>query len=382
VRVLFTSTAGDGHVLPILPLAQAFAVRGDDVLVAAAASHSERIERLGLRFVQTGPTMGELAAALQEHRAGLARPAAMHDRPAAFTGRFALIEAPRRMEDLRRVVATARPDVLIHESADLSAPIAGLAAEIPTINHAFGLPIPEPALRRAGEAMAAFWRAAGLEPDALAGAYRGSYVGICPPSFRAELPSSPSRVYALRPAEARSALGRLERDRPLVYATLGTTFNAAETFRTLLDAFDAIDCDVLMTIGRDREPADLEPIPANVRIERYVPQAEILPRATAALSHGGSGSTWAALAHGLPLVLVPEGADQFDNARACAAAGASVTLMPPEQSVESIHDAVVAVLEQDLFRDNARRIADEIAAMPSADDVAARLEAWARTSVD
>jgi len=375
VRVLFTSTAGDGHVLPILPLAQAFAVRGDDVLVAAAASHSERIERLGLRFVQTGPTMGELAAALQEHRAGLARPAAMHDRPAAFTGRFALIEAPRRMEDLRRVVATARPDVLIHESADLAAPIAGLAAEIPTINHAFGLPIPEPALRRAGEAMAAFWRAAGLEPDELAGAYRGSYVGICPPSFRAELPSSPSRVYALRPAEARSALGRLERDRPLVYATLGTTFNAAETFRTLLDAFDAIDCDVLMTIGRDREPADLEPIPANVRIERYVPQAEILPNCDAVVAHAGSGSVLAALAHGLPLVLVPQGADQFANADACMAAGVAEAIDPSELTVGRLRETLQRVIGDAAYGAAARSVAAEIAAMPSAASVADEIAA-------
>lgn len=375
MRVLFTSTAGDGHVLPLLPLAQAFAVRGDDVLVAAAASHSERIERLGLRFAQAGPTMGEMATELQEHRAGLARPSAMHDRPAAFTGRFALIEAPRRLDDLRRVVATARPDVLIHESADLAAPIAGVAARIPTINHAFGLPIPEPALRRAAEVMAPFWRAAGLEPDELAGAYRGSYVGICPPSFRAVLPNRPSRLYALRPAEAPAPRVRPERDRPLVYATLGTTFNAAETFRTLLDAFEAIDCDVLMTIGRDREPADLQPIPANVRVERYVPQAEILPNCDAVVAHAGSGSVLAALAHGLPLVLVPQGADQFANADACTAAGVAEAIDPSELTVERLREMLQRVIGDAAYGAAARAVAKEIAAMPSAASVADEIAA-------
>lgn len=354
----------------MLPLAQAFAARGDDVVVAAAASHSERIERLGLRFEPTGPTMREMAPELEKHRAGFARPAAMHDRRAAFTGRFAEIEAPRRIEGLHRVVATARPDVLIHESADLAAPIAGAAARIPTINHAFGLPIPEPALHRAGEAMAPFWRAAGLEPDELAGAYRGSYVGICPPSFRAELPRTPSRVYALRPAEALSPPGPPRHDRPLVYATLGTTFNATQTFRTLLDAFAAIDCDVVMTIGRDGEPADLEPIPVNVQVERYIPQAEILPNCDAVVAHAGSGSVLAALAHGLPLVLVPQGADQFANADACTAAGVAEAIDPSELTVERLREALERVIGGAAYAAAARSVAAEIAAMPSAASVA------------
>src|SRR5262249_37641535 len=151
-------------------------------------NHRERIESLDLRFEPAGPTLEELKPQLDAHRAETADLPPFERRPAAFTGRFAVIEAPKRIDDLRRIVEAYRPDLVIHESADLSAPIAAAAAGVPTVNPPFGLPIPEPALRRAAEAMATFWRDAGLQPDELAGAYRGAYVGICPPSFLAELP--------------------------------------------------------------------------------------------------------------------------------------------------------------------------------------------------
>jgi UDP:flavonoid glycosyltransferase YjiC (YdhE family) len=375
MRVLFTSTAGDGHLLPLMPLARAFALRGDDVAIAAAANHRERIERAGLRFELTGPTIEELKPELDAHRERIAHLPPASRRPAAFSGRFAEIEAPRRVQPLRDLVESYQPDVVIHEPADLAAPLAATAAGVQTTHHAFGRPIPEDALRRAAEVMAPFWRGAGLEPDELAGAYLGSYVEICPPSFRAELPGAPSRTHDVRPAEA-SPKDDAGRDRPLVYATLGTSFNELRTFRVLLEAFEVVDCDVIMTIGRNREPRDLEPIPTNVRVESYIPQDEILPRCGAVLAHAGSGSTLAALAHGLPLVLVPQGADQFENADACEALGLAEKILPADFTADRLREALDRVLGGPAYADAARSVAAEIADMPSpaaaAEEIAAQ----------
>lgn len=374
MRVLFTSTGGDGHVLPLLSLARAFAARGDDVAVAAPANHRERIEGLGLRFEQTGPTIEEMRPQLDEHRARMTPLPPSARRPAAFAGRFAEIEAPRRMRALQELVEAQRPDVVIHEPADLAAPIAAAAAGVATIHHAFGRPIPAPALRRAGEVMAPHWRAAGLKPDELAGAFRGGYVEICPPSFREQLGGEPSTTYVLRPAEATTTDER-RHDLPLVYATLGTSFNEPRTFRLLLDAFGDVDCDVIMTIGRNRDPRDLEPIPANVTVERYIPQAEILSRCDAVVAHAGSGSVLAALAHGLPLVLLPQGADQFENADACETIGVAEKIVPADLTVERLRAALERVLGDPAFFSAAQTLAVEIAAMPTAEAVAEEIAA-------
>jgi MGT family glycosyltransferase len=120
-----------------------------------------------------------------------------------------------------------------------------------------------------------------------------------------------------------------------------------------------------MTIGRNREPRNLAPIPSNVRVESYIPQDQILPSCDAVLAHAGSGSTLAALAYGRPLVVVPQGADQFDNADACEALGLAEKILPAELTVDRVRVALERVLGDATYADAARAVAAEIAEMPS-----------------
>ena len=143
--------------------------------------------------------------------------------------------------------------------------------------------------------------------------------------------------------------------------------------RLLLEALADVDCNVLMTIGRGGDPASLAPWPVNATVERFVPQADVLPHCRVVVSHGGSGTTYGALAHGLPLLMLPHGADQFENAAAARAAGVAETLMPPEIETAAIRVAVEALLDDAGHAARAREIAAEIAAMPDSDAVVAAL---------
>lgn len=208
-----------------------------------------------------------------------------------------------------------------------------------------------------------------MEPDPLLGAYRGAYVDICPRSLQSETAPASARIQPLRVADGR-------RDEqpgtPVVYATLGTMtrFGRVDRFRDLLEAFAPLACEVVLTVGARLEPAELAPIPANARVLGYVPQAEILPRARVVVTHGGSGSTFGALAHGCPMLLLPQGADQFENAAACAAAGAGIALLPGEQSPGNLRAALAELLAEPRYAESAHEIAREIAAMPTPDRVA------------
>ena len=374
MRLLFTSTAGDGHLLPLLPLAEAFAARGHDVAVAAPENHRERIGRLGLRFERVGPTLDELKPLLDVHRATMERLPVGERRPAGFTGRFAEIEGPRRVESLMALVEAWQPALVVHEPADLAAPIAAAAAGVATVNHSFGRPIPDDALRQAAAAIAPLWHAAGVEPDPFAGAYRGSYVDICPSSLRADVPPAPAPTFPIRPAEAANG-ERAHGGRPRVYSTLGTIFNDLATFRLLLEAFDGAACDVVMTIGRNLWPHELDPVPSNVTVAQYIPQAEILGSCEAVVAHAGSGSVLAALAHGRPLVLLPRGADQFENGAVCSDIGVAVTIMPADLTAARVRTALEQVLADASYAEAARSVAAEIAAMPTAASVADELAA-------
>jgi UDP:flavonoid glycosyltransferase YjiC (YdhE family) len=136
--------------------------------------------------------------------------------------------------------------------------------------------------------------------------------------------------------------------------------------------------EVVCTIPSDADRAALGAPPPNARVEGFVPQAELLPRCAAVVHHGGAGTTFGSLAHGLPQVIVPQGADNFRNAALVAAAGASRTVLPGEVSEAAIRDAVRAVLDdRGGYRTAAQRVAAEIAAMPSPHELATALRAWA-----
>ena len=70
--------------------------------------------------------------------------------------------------------------------------------------------------------------------------------------------------------------------------------------------------------GPPFDASTLGPVPANVHVEPWVDQARVLEQAELVVCHGGSGTTLAALAAGVPLVMVPLFADQFENARRVA----------------------------------------------------------------
>jgi UDP:flavonoid glycosyltransferase YjiC (YdhE family) len=97
---------------------------------------------------------------------------------------------------------------------------------------------------------------------------------------------------------------------------------------TLLAELTGEDIEVVVTVGELNDPAALGVQPANVHVERWFQLAALLPHCDAVVCHAGSGTTLAALAAGLPLVLVPQGADQFTNADACQRAGVARVLLP------------------------------------------------------
>ena len=133
-------------------------------------------------------------------------------------------------------------------------------------------------------------------------------------------------------------------------------------------------------------------VAGNIRVGGYLPQARILERASVVVSHGGYGTVSAALAAGLPLFLLPMGADQPYNAERCITAGAALGVIqpelpgppqagpppftPPDPGV--IRDGTLRLLHEPAFREAAGAIAAEIAAMPTADYAAELLEAAVR----
>jgi UDP:flavonoid glycosyltransferase YjiC (YdhE family) len=82
------------------------------------------------------------------------------------------------------------------------------------------------------------------------------------------------------------------------------------------------------------------------------------------VTHGGHNTVLAAIAHGLPLVVIPIAADQPENAQRCAELGLGRVVGPDERTPDAIRQAAREVLRDPRYRENAARLRREMEAQP------------------
>ncbi|MEO6627103.1 MAG: glycosyltransferase, partial [Aquihabitans sp.] len=180
------------------------------------------------------------------------------------------------------------------------------------------------------------------------------------------------------PAELPPWLASFGPARPAVYVTFGTEAAAASApWPALLEAIGDRDIDALVTTGDKIDIATLGRLPGNVRVEQFVPQSPVLERVAAVISHGGAGTMLGAASAGVPQVVVPLFADQWDNADAIAGAGAAIVCEPDERTAGPLGSALDRVLSDDAFRTASASLAHEMSVMPTAADHVPTLEALA-----
>ena len=374
MRMLFVCRPGYGHILPLLPIASAARSAGHELLFATGPDVTEVAAAQGFEAVSVGLDSGaEIRDALAAEK-----PARGDIRKFVFTRFFAGRELEPRLRDLEAKCLPRRPDVILHDIADLAAPVAAAVAKVPLVSVGFG-PLLDPTVAdAAGMAGEASWRSRGLKLPKWAGMYRDLYVDPCPPMLQvpaiAELPAvqqlGPGQLEWTTPPDW---IGEVKA--PLVYVTFGTVFNRDHTvFRRVLEALARLPVEVVVTVGKNNDPAAFGPQPKTTRIFQFVPQNTLLPHCRAVVAHGGAGTFLGALAHGIPLLFMPQSADQFYNASRAVAAGAALSLTPEHASVEAIAGAVARILGDPAIAAAAQGAAKQLAAMPGPAEVVTRIE--------
>jgi UDP:flavonoid glycosyltransferase YjiC (YdhE family) len=381
MRILCSTTPMDGVFGPFIPLGHALAARGHEVIVATGSNLEAAVESHGFEYAPAGLAAWDGVRAAAEDPRVKAAPAG--DRIAFPAAMFGSVHPGAKLGPMRELAASRSIDLVIHPPVDLAGPL--LAAELgrPSVCYGFGQPFDPQVVAAMADRIKPAWEAAAIDPDPYGGIYRGRYLDPRPPSLRSreEVPAARGTL-AIRPEIPGDPAATLPLwsanlgERPAVYVSLGTAplFNQPEKFAPLLAGLADLDVDVIVTVSTLNDPAALGESRHNVHVERWLPLAPLLPRCDAVICHAGTGTTLAALTAGLPLVLVPQGADQFENARACERAGAAQVLLPDQVSPPSIRQAIGAVLESESpERTAARQLAAEIAAMPPATHVAEAL---------
>ncbi|HVN84635.1 MAG TPA: glycosyltransferase [Candidatus Binatia bacterium] len=378
MRILFTFAGGSGHLEPLIPIARAAEAAGHTVAFAGRPWMVPTVLALGFAAFPAGSDAG-----LTPRRLPLAPIDLERDIRAVGEG-FGRRIARERAADLLRLCRDWAPDLFVCEEIDFGALIVAERFATPhatvIVIGAGGFVRPEVVAGPLAEIRAEH----DLEPDpALTMPSRDLVLSPFPPSYRDAAFPLPATTHFVRlpSRDDPPAAWIMRRDRaPLVYFTLGTIYNveSGDLFQRVLAGLRDLPISVVVTVGRDIDPAELGPQPANVHVERFIPQATLLSHCQLVVSHGGSGSVLGALMYGLPMVLIPLGADQPLNAARCESLGVALTLDAVRITSPAVGEAVSRVLADPAYRGAAQRLRDEIAALPGPDHALALLEQLAR----
>ncbi|MCD1261638.1 glycosyl transferase family 1 [Paenibacillus athensensis] len=391
-RVLFINVGSEGHINPTVGVVQELVARGDEVVYVCVEAFRERMERAGAslrtldgqRFIQAFIAGGRRY--VLERVNGL-----LHT---------ADIVIPSVLEQL----AGERFDYLIHDSMFGCGRLLAQMLKLPAICSCTSFAQTRDSFERemasffdsvpaevAGPIQEQFERLAAGIQERYQVQVGSPYEVFCNPApltlvyttraFQPEGESFDASYRFVGPSIApRFAAERLELDavkgKSLLYISLGTVFNQAVDFYKLcFEALGDTEHTVVMAVGSRTPVSDLGVIPANFIVRPYVPQTELLPHVRLFVTHGGMNSVHEALYAGVPLVVVPQSADQPVIARQVARLGAGVALDMSDLSVTRLREAVDRVAGSAAFRDAAaaigasfreaggyRQAADELAA--------------------
>lgn len=146
---------------------------------------------------------------------------------------------------------------------------------------------------------------------------------------------------------------QISRPRVLIACSTGAQ-NQTGLIQRIVRAIGSVDVEAVVTAGPNVRVEDL-PETGNVRVVSAAPHDSLMDQVSLVVSQGGHGTVSRALLHGLPLLVIPMGRDQGDNAVRVEARGAGLSL-PPTASEDEIAGAVRRLVAEPSFRKSARQL--------------------------
>lgn len=196
-------------------------------------------------------------------------------------------------------------------------------------------------------------------------AARDTAIAFIPRSFQEKPDTIPPGVTfvgpEIRPLAAQPGWRLKTAGRPVVVISLGSVYtHQTAFFRTCIQAFTNSEWHVVMAIGRYVDSAQLGELPANIEIHRQIPQLDVLQAASLFITHAGMNSLMEAVYFGVPMIAVPQQAEQRLNARRIQALGigkylpretlsaTSLLMASQEISADPACQRNLAVLQQEI----------------------------------
>lgn len=371
---LFISVPASGHVNPTLALVSELIDRGHSISYAVGPDQADVVRATGADVVELPTRMPDI------------NPGAKLDQESIrMMTEFFLDDVRQSMPILLERFAADPPDAVCFDMITLTGRMLGDKLGIPAIaltpsfasNENFDLrqrmmaahtgqsgPTAED-LERIQSAVAELGQEFGVEiPPFVGGTPAELNLVFLPKQFQLEHETFDERFHFIGPSlgdRENETYQPADQRRPLLFISLGTAFNdRPEFYRLCIEAFAGTQWQVAMSVGERIDMGALGEIPENFDVRTSFPQPTVLRHATAFVSHTGMNSTMESLYYGVPLVAVPQMAEQAANAARAEELGVGIKLEPETVTTTELRDAVDRMAIDQKVRANLTRLREAV----------------------
>lgn len=399
MKIGFVSFASPGHLNPSVALAAGLVSRGHDVIFYTLSDGVEKIEQHGFTARPYGVEEITPETISKSHRE---LGALSGQRAVKFT-----VELMRRcavigLRDLPALFSHDQIDGLAVDQVVADAAVVARASSIPFVTVCNAMPIyVDPAIPPVfshlapARGMLARLRNRGLNrlvhhlskpvistinefqrdrqlPLYRSGSQIRSHLALItqvPEAFdfpRAKLPDIFHYTGPFHSERTRSNVDfpwdRIDDCRPLIYASMGTLQNQIRhVFHVIAEACQPLSVQLVISLGGSADPAEFSDLPGDPLVVRYVPQLELLKRATLCITHAGLNTALESLKQGVPMLAIPVTNDQPGVAARIQWHEVGRRLRLKKINVQSLRAMIQDLLSQSRYTEKAKAIQHEIA---------------------
>ncbi len=151
-------------------------------------------------------------------------------------------------------------------------------------------------------------------------------------------------------------------DKEMIFASLGSQISvypdrAMKFYKILIECINHLpDYHFILSIDKIISIQDLGKLPSNVSIFRWVPQVELLPHISLAIIHGGLGTIKECIYYGVPMLIIPMGRDQKDNAERIKQHGLGLQGYIEDISIEEMLKMINNLLRNRMVVNNIQKL--------------------------
>ncbi|GAB2453112.1 hypothetical protein GCM10027187_21710 [Streptosporangium sandarakinum] len=432
MRVLAATWDMPGHFNPLVPLCWALRAAGHEVVVVSNPGLVPAIVQAGLPALPAGDPAFDSYAVLREQLAarswrpvppadtaatGTANTAGTAGGPAGAGGtdgsaaarpsagesaggdaggsadhtrrrlhgfRVATRSALAQADDVAAFARHWRPDLVLFEPVAFVGPLVGKLCGVPAVRVLWSVDFTGPMARFEADVVGDLLDRFGLERLDVNGDLT---LDPCPPELQYDL-DLPRRRFRFVPYNGASVLpAGLEPPTglPRVCVTWGTSqerlgFDRMMIAPRAVEALAGLKAEVVVAVT-DGQRAAFDPLPDNVLRIGRMPLDTLLRDCDLLVQQGGAGGTMTALINGVPQLVVPHMPDEIFHGRQVERGGVGRCLPGAEATVEALRGQITAVLDDPSYRDTARRLREDMLALPTPAQLVPELEELARAGV-